>query len=107
MKRILEFIAAGQALTKAPACDFTGIAAGTCGYLRAHFTFSPEWAGCKKLAVFTCKGVPYPVPLVEDACDIPAEALTASAVQVHVIGRLGDGYQITTTVSAFSQIVSS
>lgn len=101
--RTLEFIAAGQRLTKAPACDFTGIVAGSCGYLRAHFTFSHEWDGCKKIALFSSKGRTCAVPVVDNMCDIPAAALTGSAVQVYVTGRKGDAYQITTNVAAFAQ----
>ena len=74
--RTLDFIAAGQALTRAPSCDFTGIVAGSCGYLRARFQFSREWSGCKKVAVFSSKGQEYPVPLEFNMCEIPAEALT-------------------------------
>lgn len=102
--RILEFNAAGQALTCAKTCDFTGIVAGSCGYLRARFMFSREWAGCNKVAVFVSKGQEYPVPLELNMCDIPAEALTGSSVQVYVVGRR-PGYQITTTVAAFPQTV--
>ena len=102
--RILEFIASGQALKQAPACDFTGIVAGSRGYLRARFQFSREWAGCKKVAVFISKGQEHPVPLELNMCEIPAEALTGSAVQVYVAGRR-PGYQITTNVAAFPQTV--
>ena len=102
--RVLEFIATGQTLTRAPACDFTGIVAGSRGYLRARFQFSKDWAGCKKVAVFSSKGQEYPVPLEYNMCEIPAEALTGSAVQVYVIGRR-PGYQITTAVAAFPQTV--
>lgn len=102
--RVLEFIAAGQTLSRAPACDFTGIVAGSCGYLRARFLFSREWAGCKKVAVFTSKGQEYPVPLELNMCEIPAEALTGSAVQVYVVGRR-PGFEITTGVAAFPQTV--
>lgn len=41
--RTLDFIASEQTLTRAPACDFTGIVAGSRGYLRARFQFSREW----------------------------------------------------------------
>lgn len=102
--RVLEFIADGQKLAQAPACDFAGIVAGSRGYLRARFMFSREWAGCKKVAVFSSKGQEYPVPLAQNMCEIPAEALTGSAVQVYVVGRR-PGYQITTNVAAFPQTV--
>lgn len=102
--RNLDFIVDGQKLARDPLCDFTGIAAGSKGYLHARFRFSKEWSGCKKVAVFTCKGKPYPVGLKDNMCEIPAEALTASAVQVHVVGRRG-GMEIITTVAAFPQTV--
>ena len=102
--RTLDFIASEQTLKQALACDFTGIVAGSCGYLRARFQFSKEWAGCKKVAVFTSKGQEYPVPLEFNMCEIPAEALTGSAVQVYVVGRR-PGYQIITNVAAFPQTV--
>lgn len=76
--RILDFIASGQALKQDPACDFTGIVAGSRGYLRARFCFSKEWSGCKKVAVFSSKGQDYPVPLKDNICEIPAEALTGA-----------------------------
>ena len=102
--RVLDFIATGQTLTRSPACDFAGIVAGSRGYLRARFQFSKEWAGCKKVAVFTSKGQRYPVPLEFNMCEIPAEALTGSAVQVFVVGRR-PGFEITTNDAAFPQTV--
>lgn len=105
--RVLEFIAEGQKLRRDPDCDFTGIVAGSRGYLQARFRFSKEWSGCKKVAVFMDKGKPYPAGLKDNMCIIPWEALeTASAVQVYVIGRR-PGYEITTTVTAFPQIVNA
>lgn len=100
--RVLEFIAAGQTLTRAPACDFSGIVAGSRGYLYACFLFSKDWAGCKKVAVFTCNGKPYPAPVQYNMCEIPPEALTGSAVQVYVVGRR-PGFNIETGTVAFSQ----
>ena len=102
--RTLDFIATGQTLKRDPLGDFTGIVAGSSGYLRARFRFDRDWAGCKKVAVFTCKGKDYPVPLELNMCEIPAEALTGSAVQVYVVGRR-PGYQIATDVAAFPQTV--
>lgn len=50
--RTLKFIITGQKITKDPDCDFTGIVAGTQGYLRAEFSVSEEWAGCRMAAIF-------------------------------------------------------
>lgn len=87
--RVLEFIASGQTLKRAPACDFSGIVAGSRGYLFAQFHFSADWAGCKKVAVFTCKGKEYPVGLKDNRCEVPAEVLTGGPVQVYVLGVRG------------------
>jgi hypothetical protein len=102
----LEFIVSGQTLTKDPRCDFSGIAAGSRGYLFARFRFSKDWAGCKKAAVFTTpSGQEYPVGLGKDnLCEIPAEALTGKAVRVMVVGRRNGG-NIPTTEIAFPQTV--
>ena len=87
--RFLEFIASGQTLKRSPACDFSGIVAGSKGYLFARFYFSKEWAGCKKVAVFTYKGKEYPVGLKDNMCEIPAEVLAGGPVQVYVLGARG------------------
>lgn len=102
--RVLDFIAGGQSLKRDPLCDFSGIVAGSRGYLQARFRFTKDWAGCKKVAVFACKGVEYPVGLKDNMCTIPEEALAGSSVQVYIVGQRGD-YRITTDKTAFSQTV--
>ena len=102
--RVLEFIVSGQTLTRDPLCDFSGIAAGSTGYLFARFRFSKDWAGCKKVAVFTCNGEEHPVGLKDNMCEIPAAALTGRAVRVYVVGRR-DGCSIPTNVAAFPQTI--
>lgn len=102
--RILEFVAEGQTLKRDPRCDFAGIVSGSRGYLYACFHFSKDWNGCKKVAVFTCKGKDYPVAIDYNMCEIPAEALTGSTVQVYVVGRR-PGFEIITAVAAFPQTV--
>lgn len=102
--RILEFVAEGQTLKRDPRCDFAGIVSGSRGYLYACFHFSKDWAGCKKVAVFTGKGKPCPVAIDYNMCEIPADALTGSTVQVYVVGRR-PGFEIITAVAAFPQTV--
>lgn len=102
--RVLDFIVSGQTVKPDPLCDFTGIVAGSSGYLQARFRFSSDWAGCKRVAVFSCEGREYPTPLVNNACEIPAEALTGSAVRVYVVGQRGT-YRIPTNTTAFPQTV--
>lgn len=93
--RTLKFIITGQKITKDPDCDFTGIVAGTQGYLQAEFSFSEEWQGCRMAAVFSCLGKEYPQPIMNGQCEIPKEALTWDSFGVRVVGQR-DGYRITT-----------
>lgn len=93
--RTLKFIIAAQAIIKDPDCDFTGIVAGTEGYLRAEFSVSGEWAGCRMAAVFSSLGKEYPQPIKDGSCVIPAEALEWDNFGVRVVGQR-DGYRITT-----------
>lgn len=48
--RILQFRINGQKLSKDG--DFSGLIAGTKGYLYTAYNFDGEWDGCKKAAVF-------------------------------------------------------
>lgn len=102
--RVLDFIVTGQTLRRDPACDFSGITAGSSGYLQARFRFSADWAGYKKAAVFTASGVEYPVGLRDGMCEIPAEALAGRVVRVMVVGRRGFS-DLPTNEIAFSQTV--
>lgn len=49
--RILQFRINGQKLSKDG--GFSGLIAGTKGYLYAAYNFDGEWDGCKKAAVFS------------------------------------------------------
>ena len=102
--RILDFIVTGQTLRRDPACDFSGITAGSTGYLFARFRFSAEWSGRKKAAVFTASGKEYPVGIQDGMCEIPAEALAGRVVRVMVVGRRGLS-TVPTDEIAFSQTV--
>lgn len=93
--RTLEFIITGQKIAKNPDCDFSGIVAGTEGYLQAEFLFSEEWAGCRMAAVFSSLGKEYPRPVTEGKCVIPAEALEWDNFGVRVVGQR-ENYRITT-----------
>lgn len=101
--RFLDFVASGQSLQRDQRCDFSGIAAGSRGYLYARFRFTTkDWSGSKRVAVFTHKGKEYPVGLQYGQCEIPEEVLTGGPVQVHLVGRRSDGVQITTGRTAFT-----
>ena len=69
--RILPFKVTGQNLSKDG--DFSGIVAGTKGYLHTEYNFDSEWDGCKKAAVFSRYDKEYPVPIVNGKCAVPDE----------------------------------
>ena len=88
--RTLKFIVDGQIIKQDPNCDFTNLVPGSEGYLRAEFSFSPEWSNCKKVAGFwSAVGQEYPPQILEDgrSCIIPPEALAKYAFKVGVIGK--------------------
>lgn len=96
--RTLRFIVDKQIIKPDPNCDFTGLIPGTEGYLKAEFSFSPEWNGCIKVAAFYSRlGKEYEPQVLEDGktCMIPAEALQKSAFGVRVIGKR-EGLKLTT-----------
>ena len=81
--RTLKFIIEDQIIKKDPNCDFSNLVPGTEGYIRAEFSFSNDWAGCKKVAAF------YAILGHEDGktCLIPKEALQKEKFSIRVIGR--------------------
>lgn len=93
--RELRFIVTGQVIRPDPSCDFSNIAKGTKGYLKAVFEFDSEWNGCRKAAVFKKIITDYPVPIINNECTIPEKALEQETFKVSVVGEK-DGYRITT-----------
>lgn len=93
--RQLKFIVNGQKIEKVPSCDFSGLVAGTKGYLRAVFSFSSEWRGCYIAGVFRCMSKEYASPVIGNMCEIPAEALIHNNFYVRVVGQKDD-FRITT-----------
>jgi hypothetical protein len=96
--RTLRFIVDGQIIKQDPTCDFSDLVPGTEGYLRAEFSFSPEWTGCVKVAgFFSNMGFEYRPQVLKDgkACIIPSEALEKRAFKVQVIGKK-DNFKLTT-----------
>lgn len=93
--RTLAFNVNSQQITKDPACDFSGLVAGTRNYLQAHFTFSHEWDDCLLVASFWRGKKEYAVRIVDGVCDIPPEALVGATFRVSVTGQKG-GYRIPT-----------
>lgn len=97
-QRTLEFEVCQQRLMRYRDCDFSGIVAGSVGYLRAKFYFtSREWTGCTIAASFWSDGKEYAVLLDRNnECLIPAEALKGERFLVSVMGAK-PGYRIETT----------
>lgn len=92
--RFLKFVVEGQRIRPDPACDFSGITAGTRGYLVAEFKFSSDWDRCRKAAVFTHGDETEAAPLEKCSCVIPERILAHDYFMVSVIGEK-EGYRIT------------
>lgn len=96
--RTLRFIVEGQLIKQDPNCDFSGLVPGTEGYLNAEFSFSPEWAGCIKVASFySIMGDEFAPQVLMDgkSCKIPSKALKNRIFKIKVLGRRND-YKIQT-----------
>lgn len=96
--RILSFEVKKQRLMKRPTCDFSGLVAGSVGYLRATFSFTDtDWIKCStKIARFFIDGQEHAELLDEaNGCIIPPEVLTGSKFEVSIVGA-APGYKIET-----------
>jgi len=61
--------------------------AGSVGYLTAAFTFSADWDGLVKTAIFRAgTGTPYEIELVDDICYVPSAAIVSGTMYVSVRG---------------------
>lgn len=104
--RVLKFVVHDQIIEKDPDCDFDNLVPGTEGYLRAEFSFSPEWDDCVKVAAFySMMGTEYKPQLLKKGayCVIPAEALKRQVFKVQVVGRGVRNKRLTTNRLAVSQ----
>lgn len=98
-ERILEFSVEKQLLQKVPGCDFSGIVAGSAGYLKAKFHFSEEWDDCVKVASFSSPDLEDEFSVIldkSDMCDIPAEVLRRQTFTIIVYGGKKPLYRINT-----------
>lgn len=86
--RTLNFVVDKQVLRKQG--DFSGLVAGSHGYLQAQFSFSGDWSGYRKVAVFRCNGAEYPVLLSGNSCNVPDEAAAEPTFKVYVVGKRSD-----------------
>lgn len=100
--RTLKFNVNDQILKKDDFCDFSNLVAGTEGYLEASFIFSNNWNGCKKAAVFLSSGKDYPIPIIDNKCDIPKEALKDYYFKMYIVGEK-DGYRLITNTIRINQ----
>ncbi|MDD7562844.1 MAG: hypothetical protein PUK02_13825 [Parabacteroides sp.] len=91
--RTLQCKVTGQSLSKDG--DFSGIVAGTKGYLRMAFNFNSEWDSCKKAAVFSRHDREQALPVINGGCPVPDEIAQHSRWKVRLIGEK-EGYRITT-----------
>lgn len=91
--RTLQFKVAGQKLSKDG--DFSGLVAGTKGYLQTAYNFDREWNGCKKAAVFLRYDKEYPVPVMNGKCAVPDEITGYKRWKVYLVGEKAR-YRITT-----------
>lgn len=95
--RMLKFVAQGQTLKPDQSCSFSGLYAGTIGYLHAAFQLDGDWNGCK-IAVSFWRGhsdEEYAVPLRDGMCEIPAEVLGGKLFGISLMG-VKPGYLIRT-----------
>lgn len=96
--RILELNVTKQRLKKKPGCDFSGLVAGSVGYLKAAFRFSDnEWSKCTtKIARFWIGDKEYAERLDNaNECMIPSEVLVGDRFEISLIGVAPD-YKIET-----------
>ncbi len=89
--RVLDFDVNRQIISKSPSCDFSGLVAGSSGYLRARFNFSRDWSSYLKVAKFVGHdGHEELRPILGNTCEIPGEVLLGGSFKVTVIGKCGD-----------------
>lgn len=96
--RTLVFNVKNQIISKDPSCDFSGLVAGTSGYLEAKFVLSEAWDGCAKVAGFFDKNDKELPPCVlkkDNTCLIPEDVLKHHEFKIRLYGRRKD-YTITT-----------
>ena len=96
--RTLVFNVKNQIIERDNSCDFSGLVAGTAGYLKAKFSFSDDWNGCAKVAGFFLKdGTEFPPCVLdkENSCLIPKGILEYHEFNIRVYGKKKN-YVITT-----------
>ena len=103
--RTLVFNVKKQIIERDQSCDFSGLVAGTSGYLKAKFLFSAAWDNCAKVAGFFSKDDKEFPPCELDknnSCMIPEEALKQHEFKIKLYGKR-DGYSIMTNSITIKQ----
>ena len=105
--RILRFNVDKQHITKDKVCDFSGIVAGSIGYLYAKFHFSEDWDKCTtKIARFWIDEKEHSVILdSNNECEIPPEVLSGRIFKVSVMG-VAPSFRINTNKTKVRQEVN-
>lgn len=95
--RVLEFEIKGQRLLKKRTCNFSGLIAGSVGYLYAKFDFPEEWSDCTvKIARFWIGEEEHAVTLDKDnCCQVPSKVVGNESFEVSVLGACSS-YRIKT-----------
>lgn len=91
--RRLCFIVNGQSLSKSG--DFKNLVRGSKGYLKTQFSFSSDWSGLKKVAIYQNGETTKFEPIIRDMAAIPDEIAALNRFYVSVIG-VNDETTITT-----------
>ena len=102
--RTIRFIVDKQTITLDPSCDISGLVPGTSGYVKAEFSFSPEWNDCKKVvAFFSNLGKEFTPQILtnRNVCNIPEEALKRAIFKVQVLGTKDDKQVSTNTLTIY------
>lgn len=99
----LSFDIKNQHITRT---DHNRVVAGSQNYITATFSFSEDWDGVAKTAIFNrCDGDAIKVVLVDNACAVPAEVLARQGgVSVSVYG--GDLITVDECFLTYSQVAT-
>ena len=100
--RTLSFNVKNQIIERDPSCDFSGLVAGTKGYVDAKFTFSSDWDGCAIVVGFYSKDdvdLPPSVLSKDGTCHIPPEALARHEFKIRVFGKKNGCFITTRPIS--------
>lgn len=87
--RTLKFNINQQIINKSG--DFSNIVSGSSGYLKCEFSFDSEWNNLLKVAEFRkyLDSDVYPMPIINNSCNVPDAVLDGSQWYVNVIGKSG------------------